>query len=143
MFILADLVVCIVSGILMFVADSMKENAHGQALSDAITFGGVSALIFLISLAILIIYFITHPAPKSDSEVAKIMMEKRDAELSQKSNVPWDKRYFTQPCPYCSHYKVRYSTWDDKKMSVAFWGVWSDKVGKSFKCDNCGRVFNN
>lgn len=73
----------------------------------------------------------------------KIEHERLEAIESQQSNAPWKKRFFTDPCPYCGHYKVRYSTWDDKKMSVAFWGVWSDKIGKSFHCEYCNRDFNN
>lgn len=71
-----------------------------------------------------------------------IEQERLDAEASQKADAPWGKKYFTYPCPHCGHYKVRYATWDDKKMSVAFWGAWSSKVGKNYKCDYCKRVFN-
>ena len=73
---------------------------------------------------------------------AELEQEKRYAQASQNSNVPWNKRYFTEPCPYCNHYKVRYATWDDKKMSVAFWGIWSSKVGANFHCDCCGKAFS-
>lgn len=65
--------------------------------------------------------------------------EKEEARLSQKNGAPWE-RYYTHPCPYCGHYKVRAANWDDKRMSVAFWGVHSQKMGCKYKCDNCTRI---
>lgn len=68
--------------------------------------------------------------------------ELQEAKQSQMSDVPWEQRYFTEPCPYCGHIKVRYSNWDDKRLSVAFWGGMSSKIGKAFHCDYCNRTFN-
>lgn len=69
----------------------------------------------------------------------EIKIEKYLAE--NKSPESWNP-YIAKPCPHCGHYKVRAATWDDKKMSVAFWGVHSQKIGKRYKCDNCGNMWN-
>ena len=37
--------------------------------------------------------------------------------------------------------KVRCAKWEDKQMSVAFWGIASDKLGKQFTCGNCKRMW--
>lgn len=71
-----------------------------------------------------------------------IIQERIAAEASQKDESPFGKKYFTYACPYCGHYKVRYATWDDKRMSVAFWGMASTKIGKAYKCEHCKKVFN-
>ena len=76
-------------------------------------------------------------------KVEEIERERLEAEASQSSNVPWEKRFYTHPCPYCGHYKVRPAVWNDKKMSVAFWGVWSPKIGDQFKCEHCSRTWRH
>ena len=63
--------------------------------------------------------------------------EYQAAQASQNRTEPWAVRYSTSACPHCGHYKVRTAKWDDKRMSVAFWGVASDKIGKNYICDNC------
>lgn len=70
-----------------------------------------------------------------------LQAEKEAAERSQLSGAPWE-RYYTYPCPYCGHYKVRPANWDDKKMSVAFWGPHAPKAGKRYKCDHCKQMWN-
>lgn len=54
---------------------------------------------------------------------------------------PWVTQYYNYPCPNCGAYKVRPAKWDDKSLSIAFWGIASDKIGKSYKCENCGRMW--
>ena len=71
----------------------------------------------------------------------ELELEKQFAIESQKNAAPWE-RYYSYPCPYCGHYKVRPSKWDDKRMSVAFWGIHSQKIGKQYKCDYCGSMWN-
>lgn len=60
---------------------------------------------------------------------------------SQSRTEPWAVKYSTSPCPYCGHYKVRNAKWEDKQLSVAFWGVASDKIGKHYKCDYCKKMW--
>ena len=60
--------------------------------------------------------------------------------VENKSPESWNP-YITKPCPHCGHYKVRYAKWDDKKMSVAFWGIHSQKIGKQYICDNCKNMW--
>ena len=136
-----------------------KNNSDGSSI-------GFGALWFLICTAIMLIGWNVGPSmgiltvlgflgnlcgilvvgsiiKEKVSPSPTIEEEKKQAEINAASGAPWGKKYFTYPCPYCGHYRVRYATWDDKKMSVAFWGVWSNKVGKAFKCDHCNRVFND
>lgn len=54
---------------------------------------------------------------------------------------PWTIRYATSPCPYCGHYKVRYAKWEDKQLSVAFWGIASSAIGKEYKCKHCKNMW--
>lgn len=68
----------------------------------------------------------------------EIRMEKYLAE--NKSKESWNP-YIAKPCPNCGRYKVRYANWDDKRMSVAFWGAHSQKIGKRYICDNCKNMW--
>lgn len=70
-----------------------------------------------------------------------IELERQIAISSQLNNSPWAIRYCTYPCPHCGHYKVRYAKWEDKKASVAFWGIHSSKLGTNFKCEHCGEMW--
>lgn len=74
-----------------------------------------------------------------EKRAEEIRMEKYLAE--NKSPESWNP-YIAKPCPHCGHYKVRSATWDDKRMSVAFWGVHSQKIGMRYKCDNCGNMWS-
>ena len=74
-------------------------------------------------------------------EKAALEAEYNAAVLSQKRSEPWAVRYSTSPCPHCGHYKVRCAKWEDKRMSVAFWGAASSAIGKSYKCEHCGGMW--
>ena len=76
-----------------------------------------------------------------EAKQAEIDAEYQSAVQSQKSTEPWTVRYSTSPCPYCGHYKVRYAKWEDKSMSVAFWGIASSKIGTNYKCEHCKRMW--
>ncbi len=78
---------------------------------------------------------------KALEEEKILKQEKKYAEYSQSSDNAWGTKYFTDPCPHCGHYKVRYAKWEDKQLSVAFWGVASDKIDKDFKCDYCKKIW--
>lgn len=67
--------------------------------------------------------------------------EKEDAEYRIRTN-PLAAKYYAYPCPHCGHYKVRNMTWDDKRWSVAFWGMWSSEIGKHYVCDKCGKEWS-
>ncbi len=80
---------------------------------------------------------------KEDHERSIIEGEKEYAELMQAEGAPWSRRYYTFPCPYCNHYKVRPANWDDKKVSVAFWGPYmSKKLTDRYKCENCNKMWD-
>ena len=70
-----------------------------------------------------------------------IKHEYQQALDSQVADEPWTIRYATHPCPYCGHYKVRCAKWEDKQLSVAFWGIASGKIGKNYKCEDCGKMW--
>ena len=74
-------------------------------------------------------------------EKAELEAEYRAAVASQNSREPWAVRYSTSPCPHCGHYKVRHAKWEDKSISVAFWGAASSAIGKNYKCEHCGRMW--
>lgn len=64
-------------------------------------------------------------------------------ELKRKNNssAPWDTRYYDYPCPWCGKYKVRPAKWEDKRLSISFWGWGSHKTGARFKCDACKEMW--
>lgn len=75
------------------------------------------------------------------AEIEQINREYDQAVASQSASEPWAIRYAIEPCPHCGHYKVRNAKWEDKQMSVAFWGIASTKIGTSFKCEHCGEMW--
>lgn len=78
---------------------------------------------------------------QAEAKQALIEAEYQAAVDSQKLTEPWAVRYSTSPCPYCGHYKVRNAKWEDKSLSVAFWGVASSKIGTNYKCEYCNRMW--
>ena len=78
---------------------------------------------------------------KIQEELTEIQKEKEFAEASQRASEPWAIKYSTHPCPYCGHYKVRYAKWEDKSVSIAFWGIASSKIGKDYKCEHCKKMW--
>lgn len=78
---------------------------------------------------------------QAEAKQALIDAEYQAAVDSQKSTEPWAVRYSTSPCPYCGHYKVRNAKWEDKSLSVAFWGIASSKIGTNYKCEYCNRMW--
>ena len=61
--------------------------------------------------------------------------------MSARDSAPWDKNYYDNACPYCGKETVRRAKWDDKKLSAAFWGIWSNKLHANYKCDSCGKMW--
>lgn len=83
-----------------------------------------------------------NEAQRRQIEANTIAREKQEAINASTSDAPWERKYYTSPCPYCGHYKVRSANWDDKRASVAFWGGASDKIGKRYKCENCNEMWS-
>ncbi len=81
--------------------------------------------------------------PEAIQERKQKMLENeyQQAVASQQASEPWTVRYSTHPCPYCGHYKVRYAKWEDKQMSVAFWGMASSAIDKHYKCEWCKKMW--
>lgn len=44
-------------------------------------------------------------------------------------------------CPTCGSLKVRKISTGERVASVGFFGLFSKKINKSFKCDNCGYMW--
>lgn len=82
----------------------------------------------------------THQRQR-DEELKQIQIEYHQALASQEDRTPWSTVYATEPCPYCGHYKVRNAKWEDKSLSISFWGIASDKIGKDFKCEHCSKMW--
>jgi len=75
-------------------------------------------------------------------EAEKIEQERKEVFNSYSPLRPeWDRKYFRDPCPHCGHYRVRYANWDDKKISVAVWGIGSSKISKKYYCENCRQMW--
>lgn len=99
----------------------------------------IQAIVFLIAIALGLWYAKYKSDTKSTPE--QLSSELNAAIKSQQSTEPWAVRYMTSPCPYCGHYKVRCAKWEDKRNSVAFWGIHSSKIGTNYKCERCGRMW--
>ena len=65
---------------------------------------------------------------KNDEMMASIATGK--AILEERSRVP--------KCPTCGSLNVRHISGGERVASVGFFGIFSKKINKTFKCDNCG-----
>ena len=68
-------------------------------------------------------------------------MEKMDKRMESLKRSPWNTKYYDSPCPYCGSMKVRPIKWSDKRLSVAFWGIFGSNIGDKYKCDSCKRTW--
>lgn len=125
----------------------------GIFIADSSYGSGMCFLAFVLLTACLVgVYYLMKAWYNSDSTQAAIRkqeeeerkiieQERQTAIWSNEAGAPWQVRYATYPCPYCGHYKVRSAKWEDKRMSVAFWGAASSKIGTQFKCEHCNRMW--
>lgn len=74
------------------------------------------------------------------NEIRRIAIDRANG-IKEESDAPWGVHYYDHLCPYCGKRAVRDADWDDKKVSVAFWGAASDKIATRYKCDACKRMF--
>lgn len=56
--------------------------------------------------------------------------EQPKSEPTQSSNQP--------KCPHCSSTKIAKISGTERAGSILMWGIFSKKINKSFKCNNCG-----
>ena len=118
-------------------------------LCGLITSDGKMAWISIVMLIVGIVWWRIYVGEEQDGtlerkrreELEQIEIERKNAIASQNQTEPWAKKYMTSPCPYCGHYKVRWAKWEDKQMSVAFWGGASSKIGTNYKCEHCQRMW--
>ena len=57
-------------------------------------------------------------------------MEHGKTILEEQSNIP--------KCPTCQSTNIRKMSGLESGASIAMWGIFSKKINKSFKCNNCG-----
>lgn len=130
-------------GCLWFLWKAFKEFMYDDN-------SGVAFLYFIIAFVVLFVpLIIAGIIAKKTGLVEKdrkrfemqIEAEKYKA-LHPEEFSPWERKYMPYACPYCRRYTVRYSNWDDKKISVAFWGVYgSEKIDQQYKCDSCNKMW--
>ena len=121
----------------------------GLILCSDFILGAAALIIGCIMLIISIIMVISFAKNEKNGNNARaraqeqlqIQKEYEEAVASQKNSAPWAIRYSTSPCPYCGHYKVRSAKWEDKSLSVAFWGIASAKLGTNYKCEHCNHMW--
>lgn len=44
-------------------------------------------------------------------------------------------------CPYCNSENIKKISGTERVVSATMFGIFSKKIGKSFKCNNCGGTF--
>lgn len=72
-----------------------------------------------------------------EAKAWELMSQFEKALEEHEERAPWDTKYYKHPCPYCGAMKVRDAKWSDKKLSVAFWGIFASRAGHKFICDDC------
>lgn len=61
---------------------------------------------------------------------------------SNTSNIQSTHKQSNQPtCPFCKSSNVKKISGSSKAVSVALWGLFSQKVKKQWHCNNCGSDF--
>ena len=107
--------------------------------------GVVFCITMLLAIIYVAIYYVNEQdgtnARRREEELKQIEIERLQAIYSQQEGEPWRTKYATYPCPHCGHYKVRYAKWEDKRLSVSFWGSASTAIGKQYKCEHCGKMW--
>ena len=124
---------CIFCDIIFLITFSVPFVSLGTRLIFILLFAGSAVLFFYL-------YYLDDKHEKDGTNARLIQREREEAIKSQTNSAPWE-RYYTYPCPFCGHYKVRDANWDDKRVSVAFWGVASSKIGDHYKCEHCNRTW--
>ena len=72
-----------------------------------------------------------------------VVQSDSSASIRLTTSAPWETKYYNYPCPYCGLYKVRPAKWEDKRLSIAFWGALaSSKTGARYKCEACNRMWS-
>ena len=147
-------------------AGKSKTSEKGFSATGAILSGGICVVLAIVLLPVLVlndgsvmvamllsmglsylgVWFCKQVPKEYQDKIAAeeqelIKHEYQQALDSQHYNEPWTVRYATYPCPYCGHYKVRSAKWEDKQLSVAFWGIASSAIGKEYKCEHCKNMW--
>lgn len=130
-------------GCLVFLWKFFKEWLYEDNSGLAFIYFVISFVIILGSC--LLVYLIeekTGIAEKNRKELERQKEAEKYKALHPEEFSPWERKYMPYACPYCGRYTVRYSNWDDKKISVAFWGVYgSEKIDQQYKCDSCKNMW--
>lgn len=78
-------------------------------------------------------YTKNHPELKQTPEFSPVAYSKRI------NYVPYEYPTSNVPkCPTCGSLNVRHISGGERVASVGFFGIFSKKINKTFKCGNCG-----
>lgn len=90
-------------------------------------FAGLLISVALIVIAIIAIGTRTNSAIKVENEfINRKMRERQEREIR-----------LTRTCPRCGKHAGHPISEHRKTASIAFWGLASNKIGKTYECDNC------
>lgn len=72
-------------------------------------------------------------------ESKMVSYREQAARIYQKENEEFERRT-GQPgsCPNCKSIRIKKISKSRRLFSVGFWGLGSDKIGKTYECLNCG-----
>jgi len=60
-------------------------------------------------------------------------------QLQQQKQIKQAEKESSKPrCPHCNSTDIKSVSVLDRGASIAFWGIFSKKINKSFECRNCG-----
>lgn len=60
-------------------------------------------------------------------------------QVQQQEQIKNEKKASSLPhCPHCNSTNIKPISTGERVGSIAMWGVFSKKINKSFKCNNCG-----
>lgn len=63
----------------------------------------------------------------------QVEQQKQQAKEQQETNIP--------KCPFCNSTNIKKISGTERVGSAMMFGIFSKKIGKSFKCNNCGGTF--
>ena len=72
-------------------------------------------------------------------ESKMVSYREQAARIYQKENEDFERKTGqTASCPNCKSIRIKKISTTRRLFSVGFWGLGSDKIGKTYECLNCG-----
>lgn len=79
---------------------------------------------------------------KNDSIEYQLKLNQFKLQQEQHEAIREQERESSKPhCPYCNSTNVKKISGTERFASIAMLGIFSKKINKSFKCNNCGGTF--